>query len=237
MKSFTSCPYVLVVFLLITPFLAPRSHAEVHRREDFITLKDWEPFSFKKIEKHTKYETQNSLLKVTSAQSASAIITREVFSSKDFPILEWRWKVDNILQGADARSKATDDFPLRIMVVFEYDPDKKSWFGRRKYEAFKLIFDRYPPHNALSYVWANNEWDRPIMENPYSSDSMMISLVHGESFTGQWNTQRRNIIDDYKQAFADEEMPEFAKLAIISDSDDTGGEVTAWLDFLEIRSE
>ena len=62
----------------------------------------WKPLTFKKIPKQTLYELvkdgESVVVKAMSDASASGL-TREVrIDPKDYPIIRWRWKVDNLLK-------------------------------------------------------------------------------------------------------------------------------------------
>ncbi len=62
---------LLVLILLSFIFL----NAQVLLKEDFNSLENWEPLHFEKIEKHSSYEVQNSIL-ITSSK-ASAYTTKQ----------------------------------------------------------------------------------------------------------------------------------------------------------------
>ena len=101
-------------------------------REDFNDLIDWQPLTFPNIGNHSSYTIQTdqktSVLKATSNNSASALIYRKRFNVYEFPLIRWRWKVDNIYQKGDAKTKGGDDYPLRIYIIFKYDPQKAGFF-------------------------------------------------------------------------------------------------------------
>ena len=65
-----------------------------------------------------------------SEASASGLIKPVVIDPKEFPIVRWRWKIDNVLQHSDVALKEGDDFPARLYFTFEYDPDKVSFSAR-----------------------------------------------------------------------------------------------------------
>ncbi len=44
---------------------------------------------------------------------------------EQFPIVIWKWKVDNILEEIDERTIQGDDHPIRIFFVFEPDSSKQ----------------------------------------------------------------------------------------------------------------
>lgn len=63
--------------------------------------------------------------------------------------------MDNIYEKGNEVTKPGDDYALRIYVNFKYEPDHASFLDRTKYSMARAIFGEYPPHSALSYIWAN----------------------------------------------------------------------------------
>src|SRR5688572_14648760 len=65
----------------------------------------WKPLTFKKIPRHTSYEVVKdggvTIVKAVSDASASGLIKPVLIDPKEFPIVRWRWKVDNVLQHSD----------------------------------------------------------------------------------------------------------------------------------------
>lgn len=115
----------------------------------------WKPLTFKKIPRLTTYELVKDgmqvVVKAVSDSSASGL-TREVrIDPKEFPIVRWRWKVDNLVQKGDATRKDGDDYPARLYITFEYDPDKVSFGKKLKYKAGQALFGNIPI-GAITYV-------------------------------------------------------------------------------------
>ena len=112
----------------------------------------WRPVTFPKIKEHTQYSIENqgreSVLRAESRASASAIVYRSPFNVYDYPGLRWKWKVENVYEKGNARTKEGDDYPLRIYVLFEYDPEKASTYDKAKYGLAKALYGEYPPHSA-----------------------------------------------------------------------------------------
>ncbi|HRI38813.1 MAG TPA: DUF3047 domain-containing protein [Nitrospira sp.] len=86
----------------------------------------WKPLTFKKIPAQTKYEviTESgvTVVKAVSEASASGLTKAVRIDLKEFPIVRWRWKVENLLQKSDVTRKDGDDYPARLYITFEYDP-------------------------------------------------------------------------------------------------------------------
>jgi len=191
----------------------------------------WKPLTFKKIEKHTIYtlvrDNDTVVVKAVAEASASGL-TREIkINPKEFPAVQWRWKVMNILKKGDVRRKEGDDYPARIYITFEYDPSKLSLFERSKYEAIRLLYGEYPPLAAINYIWESKAPVGTMIPNPYTDRVMMFVVESGSAKLGQWVSEERNVYDDYKKAFK-EEPPMISGVAIMTDTDNTGESATAY---------
>jgi len=141
--------------------------------------------------------------------------------------------VENVYTHGDAKTKSGDDYPLRIYIVFKYDPGKAGFMEKVKYKAAKLIYGEYPPHSSLNYIWANRKYDETIMTNAYTEKSKMVLLQEGGSNIGKWLNEDVNIREDYEKAFG-EKPPPIASVAIMNDSDNTGEKSISYLDYIEL---
>ncbi|HXV68018.1 MAG TPA: DUF3047 domain-containing protein [Nitrospira sp.] len=190
----------------------------------------WKPLTFKKIPKRTLYELvkdgEHVVVKATSDASASGLTKEVKIDPKEFPIVRWQWKVDNLLQNSDATRKDGDDYPARLYITFEYDPDKVSFGKRLKFKAGQVVFGDIPI-GAISYVWERKAPVGAIIDNAYTDFVKMVVVESGPRQIGIWVDESRNIYEDYKKAFG-EEPPMINGVAIMSDTDNTKERVTAY---------
>ena len=205
--------------------------------ETFDTIENWKPLTFPKIDRHSQYDIveqgTNRVLKASSSASASGIVLTSAFDIVQNSVLQWRWNVDHVLEKGDASTKSGDDYPLRIYVMFAYDP-ATSDFGltrRAQYALARKLYGEYPPHSAISYIWANKDHRDDIVPNAYSDRAMMIIKQSGATRTGTWISETVNIREDYQRAFG-RSPPAMASIAIMADTDNTGEESVAYLDDL-----
>ncbi len=186
--------------------------------------KDWKPLTFDKITQHTLYELVTDqdqvVVKAMSVESASGLTRELTINPKHYPIVQWRWKVENIYQRGDVTQKEGDDYPARVYITFAYDSSKVGFFEKAKYEAAKLLYGQYPPLGAITYIWESKSPIGTVVPNPYSDRVQMIVTQSGEEKLGQWVTEIHNVYEDYKAAFG-EEPPNISGVAIMTDSDNT----------------
>ncbi len=219
-----------VLLLAVTPALAGEAF-----REEFESLDAWEPLTFPKIERHSRYRVEEKdgafVLRAESEASASGLVSKATIDVYEYPELSWRWKVDNIYSNTDVLSKGGDDYPIRVYVLFEYDPDKASFGQRVQYRAARLIYGEYPPHSTLNYVWASVADAPDMYPNPFTDRARMIPLRRGDAQVGEWVEESVHILKDYRRAFG-EDPPREARIAIMNDSDNTGEASVSWVDWI-----
>ena len=191
----------------------------------------WEPMEFPKIDRHSRYQLTDDngeqVVKATTDNSASGLIARVSVEPGASLILRWRWKGSNVYEQGNARKKEGDDYPARIYVAFEFEPDEAGFFERAKRKTVEVVFGEELPGNALNYIWANRLPVGEIIANPFTDTTMMVAVNSGTANTGEWVTVERDIVADYRKAFG-REPPKLVGVAIMSDSDNTGASATAW---------
>jgi len=190
----------------------------------------WKPLTFKKIPKQTAYELIKDgdavVVKAVSDASASGLTKAVNIDPKEYPIVRWRWKVENVLKHSDVTRKDGDDYPARLYITFAYDPDKVSLGKKLKFKTGQALFGDIPI-GALNYIWDTNTPIGTIVENAYTDFAQMVVVESGMQKIGQWVSEERNIYVDYKQAFG-EEPPLMNGVAIMTDTDNTKEQATAY---------
>jgi hypothetical protein len=231
------CILAFMALLLVFQPTVLRAEQKVLFREDFESLTQWEPLTFPKIKAHSTYtivkENGSSLLKAESHASASGIVCRRTFNIYKHPHIRWRWKVTQLSELGNPKEKEGDDYSIRVYIMFQYDPARATFSERLIYNATRLIYDKYPPHSTLSYVWAGQEIPERIFVSPYTEKARIVVLEKGRKEVGRWVEESVNVLEDYRKAFG-KDPPETAGIAIMSDTDNTGGSATAYLDYIEI---
>jgi hypothetical protein len=226
---------LIIALVLLSGFV--RAEAGVFFRDDFRDLGNWEPLTFPKIERHTAYsaatEGGRSFLKAESRASASAIVLKKTFDVRSYPILRWRWKVDNVYRNATGTEKEGDDYPIRIYVMFAYDPRQADLMEKVRYAAIKALYGKYPPHSSLNYVWASDPRAGDVIVSPFTDEARMIVMERGAAKAGQWVGETADIVRDYRKAFG-YDPPATASIAIMNDSDNTGEASVSYVEFIEI---
>jgi len=200
----------------------------------------WKPFNFKNIEHHTHYrlieEDGQVVVKAAAEASASGLIRKIAIDPREYPIIQWRWKVANILKNGNVYQKEGDDFPARIYIVFEYDSGRLDFVEKIKFEMVKTLYGEYPPSAGINYIWSSNAPLGMVVPNPYTDRSMMVVVQSGKKDLNTWVDEERNIYEDYKNAFKTE-PPMISGVAIMTDTDDTGESAIAYYGDIMFRKD
>ena len=227
-----------LIALLAVPWIAPAQSVAILEVGKFSAAAEgetfpdgWKPLTFKKIERHTAYKLVkdgDSVVVKATSEAASSGLTRDVkINPKEYPIVQWRWKVANVFKNGDVTKKEGDDYPARLYITFEYDSSKVGFLEKAKYEAARLMYGQYPPIGAVTYIWESKAPKGTVVPNPYTGRAMMIVVETGAALLNTWVTEERNIYEDYKTAFG-EEPSMISGVAIMTDTDNTRESATAY---------
>jgi hypothetical protein len=227
---------VLIIFLLSHPVVLAKSPSVIKvgpfSAETAINPlpAHWEPFNFKNIERHTKYllieEDGQIVVKAVADAAAFGLIRKIAIDPREYPIVQWRWKVANILKKGNVYQKERDHYPARIYIVFEYDSGRLGFDEKVKYEMARMLYGEYPPLATINYIWCSNAQLGLVAPNPYTDRSIMVVVQSGKKDLNTWADEERSICEDYRNAFKDE-PPMISGVAIMTDTDNTGEFATA----------
>lgn len=161
-------------------------------------------------ETHYAFSTTDgrTALHANSTAAASGLFRKVSIDLRKTPILHWSWKVDNVLTGGDERTRAGDDYPARVYVVFSGG----AAFWRTR---------------AINYVWSSKQPIDSNWRNAFTGNAQMVAVQSGNEHIGQWAVEHRDVLDDYRRIFG-KEPSKVDAVAIMSDTDNTGATASAW---------
>jgi Protein of unknown function (DUF3047) len=196
------------------------------------TVTGWEFHKLRGVKNATKYvlvrdeEAKAVVVEASADAAAGALGVRLDGDAKETPIIHFKWKIENLLEASDPRSKDGDDYAARIYVTFAYDPARASLTEKTQNAFAKTFYGETPPHAALSYVFTHKANLGDIITSPFTSRVKKIVVDADPKSVGQWKSFERNIYDDYKRAFH-EEPTRISGVAIMVDTDNTGDKAKA----------
>ncbi len=149
--------------------------------------------------------------------SASALYLRQRIDLEQTPILEWSWAVDQVFAGTNERSKAGDDYPVRLYVVI--DGGLRPWRTR-----------------AVNYVWSSHQPIGSHWPNAFTRQAMMLALRSGPaSQPGELVSEQRNVREDFL-ALHGQAPRHIDGLAIMTDCDNSGQPTQGWYGTIRWRA-
>ena len=178
----------------------------------------WEEKSFAG---ETRYETVRQdgrlVVRATSRGTASGLYLQRRIDLDKTPILRWTWRVEGTLGDIDERTRAGDDYSARVYVI-------------RSHPVF-LWRTR-----AVNYVWASTQAVGETWPNAYTDASQNVAVRSGDTHTGRWVEERRDVRADFRELFG-ESVRHVDAVAIMTDTDNTGGAAVAYYGDITFTSE
>jgi Protein of unknown function (DUF3047) len=191
----------------------------------------WKIVTLPKIKKHTRYvlvnEANTTVLRAEADASMASVLHPVNLDPRQYPFLEWRWKISALLKTSDATKKEGDDFPARIYVLFDYDRKKLSFGTRTKMRLARALYGTDIPAAALCYVWDRQLPRDSSLWSTYTDRVRLIVAESGAENVSRWVEVRRNVAEDFRAAFG-EDPPRISGIVIATDTDNTGEAVVAW---------
>ena len=107
--------------------------------------------------------------------------------------LNWRWRSETPLRGADLKRSASDDAPIRVVITFQD--------GR-----------------VLTYAWGNRESRGESFASWAGRNRMVIVLERADDADGSWHVERRDPFSDYRRLWNNAPKP-IVSIGVTSDTD------------------
>lgn len=167
------------------------------------------------------------VIKAESNNAAGGLIYKIQIDPNEYPVIEWRCKVNGVMNNGNLKKKDGDDYPDRIYITFDYDKSNLSFGDLIKYSALKTFTSHNIPLRSINYIWANQAKKGTVAPNPFTDWVYMIAVQSGNRQADTWMDEKRNILEDYRTAFG-EETPAITGVAIMTYSDNTGNSATAY---------
>jgi hypothetical protein len=213
------------VFLFMLPPAQAREVAVGHfSQATSLEAAGWKPMLVPNIQAHTQYslvdDAGTPVLQAVANASMSGLTRTVNIDPNKTPILEFRFKVEQLPWGADIKTKAGDDFAARIYLLFDVDIGKLSFADRTKIRIGRSLYGNTLPTAALNYVWDTQYPVDSIIPNAYTDRVRAVIVESGPAKLGQWVSVRRNVAQDFKRAFGDE-APRIIGIAVATDADNT----------------
>jgi hypothetical protein len=185
---------------------------------------DWRGWGLNSGKRRTEYRLVNgsagTVLQASAEQAATGLYRRIRVDPGRQPLLEWSWRVDRLVPGADLRVGAREDSAARMVISFHGDPKKLDFEDRAKLRLAKIFAGEPLPYAMLIYVWSNSIAVETTLPSPQIDRIRMVIVESGKRRLGQWLTYRRDVLADYRRAFG-EDPGDIVAVGVLTDSDNT----------------
>jgi hypothetical protein len=123
---------------------------------------------------------------VSDRHSAFGISRPLRVNVREYPYLNWRWKVDRLPKGGDIRKAGTNDQASQLYVAFT---------------PVGLQARLNAP--VVGYIWDNEAPKGLSVQSPYRllGKVRYIVLRNKTDELGRWHMEKRNVYEDYKRLF------------------------------------
>jgi hypothetical protein len=173
-------------------------------------LDGWERKDFKG---ETRYRLRTVdgvvALQAESRAAGSGLFKEQRIDLEQTPFLNWSWRIAGRLSCLNEQSKTGDDYAARIYVVVK---------GGLAFWQTK----------AINYVWAGNTAKDTVWPNAFAGDhAMMMALRGPEAALNVWYSEKRNVRADLQKLLG-EDLRFIDAVALMTDTDNSGGQVLAY---------
>lgn len=208
---------IIPLALALMVSTGPATAAQIRILAD-ADLDGWES---KEFAGQTHYEAVvldgKAVVRAHSKSGASGRFLKKEIDLAATPYLNWRWRVENRLNGNAEREKSGDDYPARLYVVVSGG----VFFWRTR---------------AVNYVWSSQQAPGSHWPNAFTSNAQMLAVRGPEAALGQWHVEKRNVREDFEKLFGSD-ITEINAIAFMTDTDNTGQEATAYYGEIYFSSE
>jgi hypothetical protein len=191
----------------------------------------WYAAALPRFKKSTRYELVDdgglTVVRAFANGSSSGLAFNVDVDPRESPILRWRWKVPRAIPGADNTRRETEDAPARIEVIFDGPKSRLPFDERLFFAQVKAVAGLDMPYATLDYAWGAGAPADSVLINTWTTRVRSILVRSGSDGLGQWQSEERNVYEDYKRAYG-EEPGRITQVALFTDADATGVQVEAF---------
>ncbi len=184
----------------------------------------WEHWTLSRFIARTQYgivdHEGERVLAAKANISASGLLQPLTLALADYPYITWRWKVPQLIPGADNATSVGDDSPVRVIVAFDGDKSKLDFEDQAIARTVKLFSGREMPYATIQYIWENKLPPETALDNARTTRAKMLVVESGPARLGQWITFKRDVRADFQRLFGEAPGP-ITFVGVMTDSNST----------------
>lgn len=161
-------------------------------------------------------EGTNFFIHAEASNSCSALTARLNLPAPGKLVLHWRWRIQGVNTNGSERDLKRFDHAARVFVAFD------TFIG---------------PPRTLNYFWANHEPAGEFLNHPMTSRAKIITVESGNARAGQWISEERDVIADWRRAFPGRKMPKIVGVGMLTDGDSLNVRLSADYAGIELTGE
>ena len=188
-------------YLLSTPLFA----------DQYLSLNEPNTWKMKQLIKTTAFnitlDSGEPVLTLESNQSAGLFYRMIKVDLKETPFLNWSWKVNHIYNNQLENKRSGDDFPARVLIVYE-----EGFVGTDT--------------TGFSFVWASQMKKGSVWKSPVGENLLIVVNQSGETHVNQWLNEKVDLKATFKKLLK-KNINSVSYIALMADSDDLKETVTA----------
>jgi len=137
--------------------------------------------------------------------------------------LQWRWRLDQAVAGADLRTKNGDDTPIKVCALFDLPLEALSFMERNVLRLTRAALGEYLPGATLCYVWDQKLPAGTELPNAFTRRIHYLVLNSGNTPLQTWVSHSRDLRADFLRSFGQESstVPPLLAVAVGADADNT----------------
>jgi hypothetical protein len=204
--------------------------------------KDWRPWIINRAKAPTRYRLERDaaagavVVQATAEASASGLRQLLDIDPAAQPVIEWRWRVLDLIVGADNQDRYAEDSPVRLMLFFDGDRSKLPLKEQLLMDTAQMLSGQPLPYATLMYIWENRFPVGTVLPNSFTGQvKLVVAGTGADERLGQWKRFERNYVEDYRRAFG-AEPGRLVGVGIMTDTDNTGERIEAYYGDVRVKT-
>ncbi len=200
----------------------------------------WQPLVITRAKAPTQYRlvyderTRSVVVHARAERSATGLKQPLDVEPAAQPRVAWNWRVQQLIAGADNLDRHAEDSPVRLLLFFDGDKRRLPPRDQLALELAEMASGQSVPYATLVYMWENRQPVGTVIGSAHTGRIKMVVAGSGRDRLGQWKRFERDYVTDFERAFG-ERPGRLIGIGIMTDTDNTGGEVEAYYGDIELR--
>jgi hypothetical protein len=209
-------------------------------REGAAAPRGWQPLIITRAKSPTRYQlvfderARSVVVHARAERSATGLKQPLDVDSAAWPRVAWRWRVQELIAGADSFDRHAEDSPVRLLLFFDGDKRRLPPREQLALEMAEMVSGQSMPYATLVYIWENRQPVDSVIGSAHTGRIKMVVAGSGRDRLGQWKQFERDYVADFERAFG-ERPGRLIGVGIMTDTDNTGADVEAFYGDIELR--